>query len=156
SSPPSSTPRSRNGPRWFERPACVWSSRPMESAFAVTPGVTRQLARFVAETRPADVPDEVVHEAKRALLNWLGCAIGGCRHPAVETALAALAPFAGPPEASVLGRTERLDCLHAALLNGISSHVLDFDDTHHPTLIHPSGPVISAALALAERQLVPG
>src|SRR5262245_4744206 len=123
---------------------------------ADTSEITRRLARFAVETQPTDVPDTVRHEAKRALLNWLGCAIGACRHPVVDTALAALAQFSGPPEASVLGRSERLDCLHAALLNGISSHVLDFDDTHHPTLIHPSGPVMAAALALAEKRPVTG
>ena len=121
-----------------------------------TPDVTRSLARFAVEAQPADIPANVRHEAKRALLNWLGCAIGGCRHPAVDTALAALAQFSGPAEASVLGRSERFDCLHAALLNGISSHVFDFDDTHHPTLIHPSGPVMAAALALAEKRPVTG
>jgi 2-methylcitrate dehydratase PrpD len=118
--------------------------------------VTRRLARFTVETKPADIPDAVRHEARRALLNWLGCAIGGCRHPAVETALAALAQFSGPPQASVLGRAERLDILHAALVNGIGSHVLDFDDTQHPTLIHPSGPVVPAALALAEKERAGG
>ncbi len=122
----------------------------------VAPDVTRKLARFVVETRPENIPDTVRHEARRALLNWLGCAIGGARHPAVDAALAALAQFSGAPDASVLGRSERLDILHAALMNGISSHVLDFDDTQHPTLIHPSGPVIPAALALAEKERLPG
>ena len=56
----------------------------------------------------------------------------------------------------MIGRRERIDILHAALLNGIASHVLDFDDTHHPTLIHPSGPVVSAALALCEREQTTG
>jgi 2-methylcitrate dehydratase PrpD len=50
----------------------------------------------------------------------------------------------------VLGRTEKLDALHAALLNGITSHVLDYDDTHLKTIIHPAGPVASALLALSE------
>jgi 2-methylcitrate dehydratase PrpD len=50
----------------------------------------------------------------------------------------------------VLGRPERFDILHAALLNGISSHVFDFDDTHLKTVIHPAGPVASAILALTE------
>jgi 2-methylcitrate dehydratase PrpD len=122
------------------------------STLALTQGPTYRLARYVVESKATDIPSEVTHEAKRALLNWLGCAIGGCRHAAVETALAALARFSGPPEATVLGRRERLDILHAALMNGISSHVLDFDDTHHPTLIHPSSPIISAALALSEAQ----
>jgi 2-methylcitrate dehydratase PrpD len=74
----------------------------------------------------------------------------------VARALAALAPFSGPPQASILGRRERLDCPHAALVNGVSAHVLDFDDTHLRTLLHPSVPVASALLALAERRLVGG
>jgi 2-methylcitrate dehydratase PrpD len=56
----------------------------------------------------------------------------------------------------VLGRSERLDILHAALLNGISSHMFDFDDTHLKTVIHPAGPVCSAILALAEHRPVSG
>jgi len=67
-----------------------------------------------------------------------------------------LGPFSGPAQASVLGRQERFDILHAALMNGISSHVLDFDDTHLKTVIHPAGPVASAILALAETQPISG
>jgi hypothetical protein len=54
-----------------------------------------------------------------------------------------------PPQAHLIGRRERLDCLHAALVNGMSAHVLDFDDTHLRTLLHPSVPVASSLLALA-------
>ena len=55
------------------------------------------------------------------------------------------------PRVTILGRRERMDAASAALVNGVSSHVFDYDDTHPTTLIHPSGPVVSAALALAER-----
>jgi 2-methylcitrate dehydratase PrpD len=95
-------------------------------------------------------------EAVRTFCNWVGCAVGGARHEAVGLAIAAVQPFAGPPQATVLGRAERLDVLHAALVNGISSHVLDFDDTHLRTVIHPAGPVASAMLAFAEHQPVSG
>ena len=54
------------------------------------------------------------------------------------------------PQATLLGRQERPDILHAALLNGMTSHTFDFDDTHLKTVIHPAGPVASALLALAE------
>jgi 2-methylcitrate dehydratase PrpD len=118
--------------------------------------VTHALARFVAEHSPADLPQAVRHEAARSFLNWVGCAVGASRHETVERALAALSPFAGRPEATVLGRSERLDILHAALMNGITSHTFDFDDTHLRTVIHPSGPVASAILALAERSPVRG
>ena len=118
--------------------------------------VTRTLARFLVEHRADAIPERVRHEAARSLLNWMGCAVGGSRHETVERALAALAPFSGPAEATVLGRGERLDIMLAALMNGITSHTFDFDDTHLKTVIHPSGPVAAAILALAERRPVSG
>src|SRR2546423_15717326 len=59
-----------------------------------------------------------------------------------------LAPNA---QATILGRRERVDVASAAMLNGITSHTFDFDDTHLRTIIHPAGPVASALLALAEQ-----
>jgi 2-methylcitrate dehydratase PrpD len=118
--------------------------------------VTRILAEYIAAATPAQLPDNVRKEAVRTFLNWLGCAIGGCRHEAVEAAYAALSPFFGPGTASLLGRGERLDPLHASLINGISSHVFDFDDTHLRTVIHPAGPLASALLAYAQHRRVSG
>ena len=116
----------------------------------------RTLARYAVNAQHADIPAAARHEATRSLLNWLGCAVGGSRHPAVDKALAALFPFAASDQCTVLGRRERTDALHAALINGLSAHVLDFDDTHLRTLLHPSVPVVSALLALGERQPVSG
>lgn len=118
--------------------------------------VTRTLAKFIVEHRYAEIPEKVRHEAARSLLNWVGCAVGASRHETVENALAALSEFSGPREATVLGRHEKLDIMLAALMNGITSHTFDFDDTHLKTVIHPSGPVASAILALAERKPVRG
>ena len=112
--------------------------------------VTQRLAQFVADSRWDDVPSNVRHEAKRALLNWLGCAIGGCRDDSVERLIAALAPFSGERHATLLGRDERVDALTAACINGTGSNRLDFDDTHLRTVIHPTVPVASALFALAE------
>ena len=117
--------------------------------------VTRTLARYIVDSRYADIPAEVRHEAARALVNWIGCAVGSSRHATVEYALAAVAPFAGTTQTGILGRSERLDILHAALINGISSHVLDFDDTH-ARAVHPSAPVLPAILALAEWKQMSG
>jgi 2-methylcitrate dehydratase PrpD len=113
--------------------------------------VTARLARFVSESRWEDLPEGVRHEAKRTLLNSLGAAFAGCRDAAVDHALAVLQPFAGRPEATIIGRSERTDALTAAFVNGVSANVLDFDDTHHPTIIHPAAPVAPALLALAQR-----
>lgn len=118
--------------------------------------VTRTLARYVVSAKAADLPASIRKEAARTLLNWVGCTVGGSRHETVGIAISALAQFSGPAQASILGRRERLDILHTALINGISSHVLDYDDTHSHNIIHPAGPVISAILALSEHHPVSG
>ena len=120
------------------------------------PPITRTLARFVATHPSRGWSDAVDHEAHRTFLNWVGCAVGASRHETVERALAALSEFSGPREATVLGRRDKLDIMLAALMNGTTSHTFDFDDTHLKTIIHPSGPVASAILALAERKPVKG
>jgi 2-methylcitrate dehydratase PrpD len=117
---------------------------------------TKALADYVVQAQPADLPAAVTKEATRTFVNWLGCAVGGAHHETLDIAIAALTPFAGAGTASVLGRTERTDPLHAALFNGVSSHIFDFDDTHLRTVIHPAGPVASALLAFAEHRPVSG
>ena len=117
---------------------------------------TAHLARFIATSSWTDVPDSVRHDAKRSLLNWLGCAIGGSNAPSVDLAIESLATFSGPAQATVINRGRRFDVATTAVVNGVASSVLDFDDTHLQTVIHPSVPVASATLALAEHLAVPG
>lgn len=112
--------------------------------------ITKQLAKWTVELTADRIPDSVRAEGVRTFVNWLGCAVGGATHETVDRALDAVRNFSGPQRAQVIGRNERLDELHAALLNGISSHVLDYDDTHLKTIIHPAGPVASAILAVSE------
>jgi len=119
-------------------------------------GVTRKLAHWIVNSKSEETTPAVRKEATRTLLNWVACAVGGSHHEAVNMTVSALAPFSGPAQATVLGREERLDVMNAALVNGMSSHVFDFDDTHLRTIIHPAGPVASAILALAEYKPVSG
>ncbi len=119
-------------------------------------GVTRTLARYIVGARYDDLPAYVRKEGVRTLLNWVGVAVGGAHHTTVDRALAAIGPFSGPRQASLLGRSERLDIMNAAFINGVSSHIFDYDDTHLKTIIHPAGPVMSAILALSEYQPVSG
>jgi 2-methylcitrate dehydratase PrpD len=76
--------------------------------------------------------------------------VGAAQHEAADAALAAVAMLQPAAQASVLGRKDKVDMANAALVNGITSHTFDFDDTHLKTIIHPAGPVASAVLALAE------
>lgn len=117
------------------------------------PPVTQILAKHVA-THPGFLAggwsDAVDHEAHRTFMNWFGCAVGAAHHEAADAALAAVQMLQPAAQASVLGRAEKVDMASAALINGITSHTFDFDDTHLKTIIHPAGPVASAVLALAE------
>lgn len=110
---------------------------------------TRQLAEWLVKHRFDAVPDEIVKEAKRALLNYLAAAFAGCRHEAVDITVKTVLPISGPPTSSLIGRPEKCDPLHATLINGISSHVDDFDDTTPKNYIHPTAPVASALFAYA-------
>jgi 2-methylcitrate dehydratase PrpD len=98
------------------------------------------------------IPQNVREEGVRTFVNRIGCAVGGARQETVDRALVAVNQFSGPRVATVLGSDDQLDTLHASFVNGISSHVLDYYDTHLKTIIHPAGPVASAILAVAEMQ----
>lgn len=117
---------------------------------------TAALARFGLETTSAAIAPEARREGIRSFVNILGCALGGAQHDAVEKTWAALRPFAGAEQASLIGRTERTDALTAARLNTLASSVNTFDDTHAEAIVHPSGPVMGAVLAISEMRPVTG
>jgi 2-methylcitrate dehydratase PrpD len=120
------------------------------------PGVTEKLAHLVANIRWGDLPAVVGHQAKRSLMNFFASALTGCRNETIEIALDSLAPFSGGIQATIVGRRERIDALSASFLNAASANVLDFCDTHVPTVIHPTAPVVPPLLALGEMQRVSG
>jgi len=120
------------------------------AAVADAPPVTQILAKFVATHPSKGWSEAVEHEAHRTFLNWVGCAVGAARHESAEAALAAVRMLQPAPQSSILGRADKVDMASAALVNGITSHTFDFDDTHLKTVIHPAGPVVPALLALAE------
>ncbi|KAK5064266.1 hypothetical protein LTR84_000099 [Exophiala bonariae] len=113
---------------------------------------TQQLASWATSLKYSSLPETATTAASRSFYNWLGCALGGSRHKTTTRAFQALRPFFGPATSTVLGHESKAkaDASHAALINGIASHVHDYDDTHLETIIHPTGPVASALLAQAE------
>ncbi len=114
------------------------------------------IAQFVAHARYAHVPPAVIHEAKRSLLNFFATAISGCRDRPFEVLLRSLTTFSDRRLATLIGRVERADPLAAAFLNAVSANISDFDDTHLPTVIHPTAPVAPALFALAEMRPITG
>ncbi len=123
---------------------------------ALSQGVTETLARFISSNAGSRLPSPVQHAACRAFANWLGCALGAVGDPSLEPVLRVALGLGGAGQASIVGRRERIDVVNAALVNGFAANALDFDDMHVRTLIHPTGAVVAAALALAERDRAPG
>jgi len=113
---------------------------------------TRTIASWASELQYSTLPTPVIRAAVRSFYNLAGCTIGGSNHEATAIAHKTLAPFFGAPTSCILGSQSntKTDAQHAALINGIASHVHDYDDTHLDTIIHPTGPVASALLAYAE------
>jgi 2-methylcitrate dehydratase PrpD len=117
---------------------------------------SQALGRFVAASDWAAIPSALRREVARTLLNHLGCALGVARDPVVLGALAVIRPFSGAPVATVVGQPDRLDPMAASFVNAIGSNLLDYDDTHLATVIHPAAPVAPPVLALAEQRGLSG
>ena len=114
------------------------------------------LARFLVSAQWEEMPEALIHEAKRSILNGFATAFAGCNDAVMDRLINTLRGFSGPPQASVTGRKERFDVLTAAFLNAVSTNVFDFDDTHPNTIIHPTAPVSPALFALGEYQAFSG
>src|SRR3954470_7904720 len=126
-----------------------------------TVSVSRQLARWALDLSYADLPADVRHEAKRALVDTLGCAIGGFGCDAHRIAERTLRELGGTADATVIGTGERTSCLNAAVLNGIMVRYLDYNDVYVVpvgTMVAGGhlGEVIPGAMALAERGRIDG
>ncbi len=124
--------------------------------------VARELANYTLSLNFQDLPPDVVHHAKRFLLDTLGCAIGGYSSEASRILRETIRELDGPAEATVIGSGARTSCLYATLANGAMVRFLDLNDTAflksgdlYRTGYHPSE-VIPAILALGERQHISG
>lgn len=112
--------------------------------------VTRTLADYLITTRSAELPDWVLHESKRTLLNMLAISVSA----SVQKPVVALTEWAraegAAGNATAIGTGLRTSAFNAAQINGYAAHLQDYDDTHFPTVLHPTAPVWPAVLAAAE------
>jgi 2-methylcitrate dehydratase PrpD len=108
------------------------------------------LAEWAGGVTYADLPAPVVRAAQDRLLDTLGVALAGASSDAGQIARRRAVAWGGPTEAGLFGENLRVPAPMAALVNGTYSHALDFDDTHLPSILHPSAPLVPAVLAQAE------
>jgi 2-methylcitrate dehydratase PrpD len=119
--------------------------------------LTKTLCGHLAAAQFGDLSAAAKHEARRGVLDWIGCALAGSGHKTITTLLNVLQEISGRPQATVFGRKLRLGLTDAPLANGQMGHVLDYDDTHMGgVVLHTSSPVLAALFALAERAPVSG
>ncbi len=113
------------------------------------------LAEFALNYPTREIPSDVMHLAKRCVMNSCGVALYGTLDPASDIMLDFLRAEGCAPKATVIGSGFRTSPQNAALANGFLGHLEDYDDTH-TTVIHPSAPILPAVLALSEQQTVTG
>lgn len=124
--------------------------------------IALELAKNVKSVTFQDLPQDIVHQTKRLVLDTLGCAIGGYASEASRVIQEVVKELGHPEEATVFGSGLRTSCLNAALANGAMVRYLDYNDTAfilqgetYRTGYHPSE-VIPPILALGERQHLSG
>lgn len=114
--------------------------------------LVRRLAAFATRVARSGLPDGVAAKTAEHILDTVGVAIAGRAESAVRATRQVATTLGGTKEASVLASGERLPASAAALVNGTMAHALDFDDTHLPSVLHPSASVVPAALAIAQAE----
>jgi 2-methylcitrate dehydratase PrpD len=112
--------------------------------------LAEQLAAFAARARTDGVPADVATSVRQRILDMVGLQLAALSLDTSRAALSFVAAQGGAPHAHPVGSTERLPAPWAAFANGVLAHSLDYDDTHLPSIVHPSASIVPAALAAAE------
>lgn len=115
------------------------------------PSLVEELAAFAVSARDEGIPDEVAASVRQRVLDVIGLQLAALPLPTSRSALAFAAEQGGAGQATAVGLEEPLPAVWAAFVGGVLAHSLDYDDTHLPSILHPSASVVPAALAAAER-----
>ncbi|USQ80121.1 MmgE/PrpD family protein [Ornithinimicrobium faecis] len=114
------------------------------------PTLSQQLARFAAGVSFDTLPGEVIESVRGRVLDILGICFAATELDTSHGALQWVKTQGGAPQATAIGIPEQVPAAAAAFANGVLAHSLDYDDTHLPSVLHPSASVIPAALAAGE------
>jgi 2-methylcitrate dehydratase PrpD len=118
----------------------------------VTPETTvlQEVSRFAAGVRDGKVEDSILQDARRRVMDIIGIALAASGMEPTRVVRAVVESWGGEGQASIIGSDDRCPAASVALVNGTLAHALDYDDTHLPSVLHPSAAVVPAALAAAE------
>lgn len=113
--------------------------------------ISEELSHFITRVCYNDLPPDVVQAAKYAFLDWLGSAAAGADKLPGQILLSLVEEMGGNPEATIISNGKKTSGILAALVNGSISHIVELDDVHKASIIHPGAAIIPAALAAAEK-----
>ena len=116
----------------------------------VTDNPLLRLATHAAGWRERALTPALEHHARRALVDWFAAALPGALQAPATLLAPVLAPGRGQGGAVCYTDGQTGAVRHAALLNGVASHSVEFDDIHRDSGHHPGSPTIAAALAVAQ------
>ena len=112
------------------------------------PNLTAKLARHIVGYRSAGLDRAALTVAKQCVLDWYGVTLAGSNEPVARILREEIAT-SGQGSSSIVGFNLRCSPVDAALINGATSHALDYDDVH-PLIGHPTAAVLPAVLSIAE------
>jgi len=112
--------------------------------------LAQQLGRFAAASATDGIPDDVARSVVQRVVDVLGLCVAARSLPTSTAAIGHAVDAGGAERATAVGVARRLPAPAAAFVNGVLAHSLDYDDTHLPSVLHPSANVVPAALAAAE------
>jgi len=118
--------------------------------------ISSQLAKFSCGLHFEDLSEAHVAKMKEYILDWLGSAHAGSDLPSVQMIRNVAGSLGGHPESTSIPDGVKTSCLMAALVNGASSHVVEMDDLHRESILHPACVILPVVLALGERQHASG
>jgi len=118
--------------------------------------LSRKLAEFTTGLNYDLLPSSAVEAAKTAITDFLGSVAAGSSQPPAMKVKKIIKRAGGNPRATIIGSNEKSSALYAALANGTSCHILELDDLHRSSILHPAAPIISAAFAAAEEREASG
>lgn len=113
------------------------------------PTILQEISRFAARCRE-EMAEELLRDAQRRTADIVGIMLAATTMEPARIVGSVADRWSGSPEVSVVGRSGKFPAVSAALVNGTLAHALDFDDTHLPSVLHPSAVIVPATLAAAE------
>lgn len=112
--------------------------------------ISRRCAEFIPSVSFSNLDEETVAVTKKCIIDWMGCVLGGSSTPAASIIAGIVEDMGGKPQSTCIGGFCKASILQTAMVNAYNCHILEMDDVHKSSIVHPAAPVISTAFSLAE------